>query len=135
MVQMNLFSGREQRCKRRERTGGHSRGRSGWDQQRAALKHAPATCETHSWREAALGHRVPSLGLCEAQEGGLGLGWGAGGRLERGGMYGHSELIHVDVWQKSTQLCKAIIPQSKIIFLKRERSLHSHCHEAVRVFP
>ena len=34
-----------------------------------------------------------------------------GGRLKREGTYVHLWLIHVDVWQKSNQYCKAIILQ------------------------
>ena len=32
MVQMNLFARQEQRCRCREGTCGHSRGRGGWDE-------------------------------------------------------------------------------------------------------
>ena len=37
------------------------------------------------------------------------LGWEVGGRFKREGTYVHLWLIHVDVWQKPTQYCKAII--------------------------
>ena len=40
------------------------------------------------------------------------MGWEAGGRQE--GTYVYLWLIHVDVWQKPTQHCKAIILQLKI---------------------
>ena len=60
-------------------------------------------------------------------------GWERGSRETR--IYVYSELIHADVRQKPTQLCKAIIPQLKLIFLKRERNLHSHWHETACVFP
>ena len=48
----------------------------------------------------------------------LGLGalwqpWEAGGRFRREGTYVYLWLIHVDVWQKLTQCCKAIILQLK----------------------
>ena len=33
------------------------------------------------------------------------------GRFKREGTYVHLWLIHVVIWQKSTQYCKAIIPQ------------------------
>ena len=36
-----------------------------------------------------------------------------GGRFKREGTYVHLWLIHVDVWQKPTQFCKAIILQLK----------------------
>ena len=43
------------------------------------------------------------------------------GRFRREGTYACLWLIHVDVWQKPTQYCKAIIFQLKISKLKRER--------------
>ena len=50
------------------------------------------------------------------------MGWKVGGRLKREGTYIYIWLIHVDVWQKPTQQCKAIILQLKINkFLKREK--------------
>ena len=48
------------------------------------------------------------------------MGLAVGGRLTREGTYVNLWLIHVDIWQKSTQYCKAIILQLKIkTFLKR----------------
>ena len=50
-------------------------------------------------------------------------GWGGVGDaegFERGELYVYLWLIHVDVWQKPRQHCKATIPQLKIIcFYKR----------------
>ena len=48
--------------------------------------------------------------LCDSLE-----GWEVGGRLKREGTCVYLWLIHVDVWQKPTQHCKAIIVQLKII--------------------
>ena len=45
--------------------------------------------------------------------------WEVGGRLKREGTCVNLWLIHVDAWQKSTQHCKAIIPQLKIAKLKK----------------
>ena len=42
------------------------------------------------------------------------MGWEVGGRFKREGMYIYPWPIHVDVWQKPTQYCKAIILQLKI---------------------
>ena len=42
------------------------------------------------------------------------MGREIGGGLQREGTYVYLWLIHVDVWQKPTQYCKAIIPQLKI---------------------
>ena len=59
--------------------------------------------------------------LCDSVE-----GWGAvGGRREvQEETYVYLSLIHVEVWQKLTQHCKAIILQLKInIFFKKRSSL------------
>ena len=40
--------------------------------------------------------------------------WDVGGRIQREGTYVYLWLIHVDVWQKPTEYCKAIILQLKI---------------------
>ena len=40
-----------------------------------------------------------------------GTGWEVGGRVKREGTYVYLWLIHVGVWQKSMQYCKAIILQ------------------------
>ena len=50
--------------------------------------------------------------LCDNLEGWDGVG---GGReVYEGGSYVYLWLIHVDVWQKPTRYCKAIILQLKI---------------------
>ena len=49
--------------------------------------------------------------LCDNQEGWDGVG--VGGRLKREATDIDPWLIHVDVWQKPTQHCKAIILQLK----------------------
>ena len=43
-----------------------------------------------------------------------GMGWEVGGRFQREGIYVYLWLIHVDVWQKPTQHCKAITLQLKM---------------------
>ena len=43
-----------------------------------------------------------------------GKGWEVGQRFKKEGTYVHLCLIHVDVWQKSIQHCKAIILQLKV---------------------
>ena len=40
-----------------------------------------------------------------------GMGWEVGGRFKREGTYVYIWLIHVGMWQKQTQYCKAIILQ------------------------
>ena len=44
------------------------------------------------------------------------MGWEVGGSFQREGTYVYLQLIQVDVQQKSTQYCKAIILQLKIMF-------------------
>ena len=50
--------------------------------------------------------------LCDNLEGWHGVG--GGGKVQEGGTYVFLKLIHVNVWQKPTQYCKAIIFQLKI---------------------
>ena len=56
--------------------------------------------------------------LCDDLEGWGEEGCEVGGRFEREGAYSCLWLIHVDIWQKPTQYCKAIIFQLKINTLK-----------------
>ena len=51
------------------------------------------------------------MGPCDNLEGWNGVG---GGRGVQEGTYVYLWLIHVDVWQKPTQYCRAIILQLKI---------------------
>ena len=46
-----------------------------------------------------------------------------GGRFKREGTYIYLWLIHVDVWQKPTQFCKAFILQLKNNFLKIKKKI------------
>ena len=41
------------------------------------------------------------------------MGWEMGGRFKRKGTFVYLQLIHVDVWQKPSQYCRAIILQLK----------------------
>ena len=48
-----------------------------------------------------------------------------GGKFKREGTYVYLRLIHVDVWQKSTQYCKAIVLQLKINkYLRKKKEIH-----------
>ena len=49
------------------------------------------------------------------------MGWEVGGRLKREGTCVYLRLIHVDVRQKPTQYCKAIILQLKINKVKKKK--------------
>jgi len=46
------------------------------------------------------------------------MGWEVGRRFKREGTYVYLWLIHVAIWQKPTQYCKAIILLLKINFKK-----------------
>ena len=48
-----------------------------------------------------------------------GMGWEVGGRLKKEGTHASLWLIHVDVRQKPTQRCKAIILQFKEMNFKK----------------
>ena len=49
------------------------------------------------------------------QPGGGGVGREMGGKFKSEGIYAYLWLIHVEVWQKTTKFCKAIILQLKNI--------------------
>ena len=49
------------------------------------------------------------------------MGWEVGGKFKEEGTYVYLWLIHVDIWQKPTQYCKAIILQLKINKLKKKK--------------
>ena len=53
--------------------------------------------------------------LCDNLGGTGQMGWEARGRLKKEGTNVYLWQIHVDVWQKPPQHCKAIIVQSIII--------------------
>ena len=44
------------------------------------------------------------------------MGRDVGGRFKREGTCAYLQVIRVDVWQKPTQYCKAIIPQLIVFF-------------------
>ena len=70
-------------------------------------------CKIDSQWEFAVWLRELEPGICNNLGGEM--GWEVEGRLKREGTNVSLWLIHVDVWQKSTQYCKAIILQLKII--------------------
>ena len=68
-------------------------------------------CKIDSQWEFAVWLRELKLGLCDNLEGWDGEG---GGRdVQKGAIYVYLWLIHVDVSQKPTEFCKAIILQLK----------------------
>ena len=48
---------------------------------------------------------------------------GGGREVQQRGKYAYLRLIHVDVWQKPTEHCNAIIPQLKILKSKETKQL------------
>ena len=59
----------------------------------------------------------------------VGLGWEMGGRLRREGTCVYPWLIHIDVWQKPTLYCKAIILHLKInlkIAQEKKKTVNTH---------
>ena len=51
------------------------------------------------------------------------MGWEVGRRLKRKEINVYLGLIHVDIWQKLTQYCKAIILQLKINLKKKLKKI------------
>ena len=97
--------------RRRECTCGHGgwRGRRGWDGWREWHGNVYITrCKLDSQWEFAI--------WCRELKPGLWPTWGVGERFKREGPYVYLWLVHIDVWQKPTQYCKAIILQFKINF-------------------
>ena len=71
-------------------------------------------CKTDSQWEFAVWLRELKQGLCNRLKGGMGRE--TGGMSGRKGTWVYLWLILVEVWQKTTKFCKAIILQLKIFF-------------------
>ena len=69
-----------------------------------------------SQREFSVWLRKLKQGLCINLE-----GWDAR-EIQKGGIYVYLWLIHIEVWQKTTKICKAIILQLKKSSLERNKS-------------
>ena len=92
-------------------------GRKGKDELREQCGKIHTTiCKVDSWDSGNLPYESGSSNqvLCDSLE-----GWEVGGRLKREGTCVYLWLIHVDVWQKPTQYCKAII-----LRLRRKRKVY-----------
>ena len=109
MLLKNLFAGQQWRNRHREQTYGHrKRGGEGEINGKSNMKTYITTCKIDSQWEFAVWLRELKQGLCINLEGWVGKGNG------REGTWVYQWLIFVDVWQKTTKFCKAIIPQLKI---------------------
>ena len=107
MVLINLFTGQQWSSKHKEQTW--TQRRRGWDELREQHGNIHSTvCKIDTKREFLVWHREINPVLCDILE-----GWEMAGRLRKEGTYVYLWLIHVDVWQKPTQHCKAAIPQLK----------------------
>ena len=92
---------------------------TGWDERREQRGYMHTTVwKTQSQRGSAVGLGGSSQGSVPTQRGGT--AWEAGGRPQREGSHANPWLIHVDVWQKPTPYCKAVILQFKVHFEKRK---------------
>ena len=106
MVLKNLFTGQQWRIRHREYTYGHGeRGGEAEMYGKSNMKIYITICKIDSQSVFVVWLRKLKQGLCKPR------GVGRGGRFKREGIYVYLWLIHVEVWQKTTQLCKAIILQ------------------------
>ena len=84
--------------------------------------------------EVAVWLRELKSGLCNTLE-----GWDGRkvrGRFEREGTYIYLWQVHVDVWQKPTQFCKAIILQLKYKLKKKKKNTRVSFHFFLKgIFP
>ena len=97
----------------REQTYGHGeRGGEGEMYGESNTETYITICKIDSQWEFAVCFRKPkNRGSVSTWRGGMGREMG--GRFRREGPYVHLRLIHVEVWQKTTKFCKAIILQLK----------------------
>ena len=106
-----------------------------WGKERVGCTERGALTHIHY-----MSNREPVGSCCAAQELSLGLcdnreGWEAmrgSGRFRRGGTYAYLWLIHVVVWKKPTQYCKAIILQlkKKVLFSRLAQRKKKPFHAA-----
>ena len=85
-------------------------GRRGWDELKAGHGNICMTIsKTDSQRDLLCAPGSSTQCSVTTKRGGM--GWEMGGRFRREATYVNLWLIHVDVWQKPAQYCKAIILQ------------------------
>jgi len=59
------------------------------------------------------------------------MGWEVGEMFKREGTYVYLWLIHVDVWQKSTQYCKIILQLKIKLYIYIYIYIHTHTHTPI----
>ena len=112
MVLMNLFAQQQWRCRHREQTHGHSGGGEGGTNWESNIETCTLPCVKSTASGNLLWRREVKPGAPWQRRGA-----GCAGRWEEGlreGTYIYLWLIHIDIWQKAIQCCKAIILQLKI---------------------
>ena len=97
-VLMNLFSGKQLRCRYREQTCRHNEGRRGWDK----LMESMETYTKLYFKQIASGNFLCDTGSSIQCFVTTLEGWEIGGGFRREGTYVYLWLIQVDVWQKPT---------------------------------
>ena len=120
MVLQNLFARQQWRNRHRKQTYGHGEG-EGEDEM-----YGESNMETYitiskidSQQEFTVCLRKLKQGLCINLE-----GWDAEGDVKvQEGIYVHLWLIHLEVWQKTEEFCKAIILQFKNKWIKKEKKI------------
>ena len=111
MVLMNLSAGKQWRCRHREQTYGHCRGRRGGNKLEVCVHgniHITICKRDSPWEFSIWCRELQPLPCANLER------WELGERFNREGIYVYLWLIHVDIWQKPTTYCKAIILQLKI---------------------
>jgi len=122
MVLMKLFAGQQEGHRHREQTDGH--GRVGRKERVRCMERVTRKLTLTYGKQVASGSLLYGLG--NSNRGPVttwrgGVGREMGRRLKREGMYVYLWLIHVEVWQKPTKFCKAIIFQLKNKLNKKNR--------------
>ena len=92
----------------REWTCGHERGGEGETYGKSNRETFITMFKIHSQWEFAVWLRKLKQELCINLE-----GWDGGGSFKREGIYVYLWLIHVEVWQRTAEFCRAIILQLK----------------------
>ena len=103
MAPMNLFAWQKLRCRHRGQICGQCEKERAGRIEKVAQKHtSPYVKQKSSWTSLLDGRELNRM-LCDHLGGEI--VWGLGERLKREGTYVCLHLIHVDIWQKTTQQC------------------------------
>ena len=116
MILKNLFVRQQWRSRHREQTYGHGRrGIEGEMYGESNIETYIAICKIDSqWKFSVCLRELKEVLCVNLERWGGGMGREMGGKFKREGAYVYLWLIHVDVSQKTTKFCKAIILQLKL---------------------